>query len=82
MVDSTLTFSSIQGSRNILLDEEPKVDATRFFKLLKDPNELLWDGFTTYSKFSIIEQMFTIKSNYKLSEADYNWIVEQQKACY
>ena len=72
MVGSTLTSSSIQGSPNILLGEESKVDATRFFKLLKDSNKLLWDGFTTHSKFSIIEQVFTIKLNYELSEADYD----------
>ena len=32
-----------EGSHNIHLHEEPNVDATRFFELLKYSNELLWD---------------------------------------
>jgi len=32
-----------EGSHNIPLHEEPNVDATRFFELLKYSNELLWD---------------------------------------
>jgi hypothetical protein len=30
-------------SLNIPLDEESSIDVTRFFKLLKDSNEHLWD---------------------------------------
>jgi hypothetical protein len=43
-----------EGSRNIILKEEPSVDATRFFKLLKDFDELLWDKCTTTSKLLAI----------------------------
>jgi hypothetical protein len=43
-----------EGSRNIILKEEPSVDATRFFELLKDFDELLWDGCTTTNKLLAI----------------------------
>jgi len=42
------------GSHNIPLDEEPKIDAIRFLKILKDYNELLWDGCTTHINLSVI----------------------------
>jgi len=34
--------------------EEPNVDAARFFDLLKDSNEPLWDGCTNHSKLSVV----------------------------
>jgi hypothetical protein len=37
-----------------LIDEERNVDATRFFKLLKDFIEPLWNEFTNHSKLSVI----------------------------
>jgi hypothetical protein len=48
----------------------------RFFDLLKDSDEPLWDDCTNHSKLSIVAQMFTIKSNSGLSEAGYDRIVE------
>jgi len=59
-----------------IAEEEPNTDATRFFDLLRDSNELLWDGCTNYSKLSAIAQVFTIKSDYGLSEASYDKIIE------
>jgi hypothetical protein len=32
-----------------IVDEEPNVDAVRFFNLLKDSDEPLWDGCTNHS---------------------------------
>ena len=32
-----------------IVDEEPNVDAARFFNLLKDSDEPLWDGCTNHS---------------------------------
>jgi hypothetical protein len=34
--------------------EEPNADATRFFDLLKDSHESLWDGCTNHSKLSAV----------------------------
>jgi hypothetical protein len=47
-----------------------------FFYLLKDSDESLWDGCTNHSKLSVIAKVFTIKSDYRLSEASYDRIVE------
>jgi len=35
-----------------IIEEEPNADATRFFNLLKDSDEPLWDGCTNHSKLS------------------------------
>ena len=37
-----------------IVEEEPKADAPRFFDLLKDSDEPLWDGYTNHSKLSAI----------------------------
>jgi hypothetical protein len=48
----------------------------RFFVLLKDSDEPLWDGWTNYSKLSIVTYVFTIKLDYRLSETSYDKIIE------
>jgi len=55
---------------------EPNADTTKFFNLLKDSKELLYDSFTNHSKLLVIAQVFTIKSDHGLSEAGYERIVE------
>jgi len=52
----------IQGnaSQCPIVEEELNVDTTRFFDLLKDFDELLWDGCTNHSKLSVMAQVFTI----------------------
>jgi hypothetical protein len=67
---------SSEGSFNIFFDEKSNIDATRFFELLKDYDESLWDWFKIHNKLSVISQVFIIKSDYGLSEADYNSIIE------
>jgi hypothetical protein len=37
-------------SECLIVEEEPNADATRFFDLLKDSDELLWDFCTNQSK--------------------------------
>jgi hypothetical protein len=59
-----------------IVEEEPNADAARFFYLLKDSDESLWDGYTNHSKLSVVAQVFTIKSNHGLSEAGYDKIIE------
>jgi len=51
----------------------------KFFNLLKDSDKLLWDGCINHSKLSVIAQMFIIKLDHRLSEADYDIIVEWTK---
>ncbi|KAL9360613.1 hypothetical protein Peur_048736 [Populus x canadensis] len=59
-----------------IIEEEPNADATRFFNLLKDFDEPLWDGCTNHSKLSIVAHVFTIKSDHGLSETSYDKIIE------
>jgi len=69
-----------KGSHNILLDEESNIDVVRFFELLKDSNESLWDECTTHSKLSVIARVLTIKWDYKLSKASYDNIIQWVKS--
>jgi len=84
--DNTNTYRNIvmdamrmnqgNGSQCPIIEEEPNADATRFFDLLKDSDEPLWDGSTNHSKLSVVAQVFTIKSDHGLSEAGYDKIIE------
>ena len=65
-----------------IVEEEPNADATRFFDLLKDSNELLWDGCTNYSKLSVVAQVFTIKSAHGLSESGMTKLLNEREAFY
>jgi hypothetical protein len=59
-----------------IIEEELNADATRFFDLLRDFDEPLWDGCTNHSKLSAVAQVFTINSDHGLSEASYEKIIE------
>jgi len=59
-----------------IVEEELNADAIRFFDLLKDSDEPIWDGCTNHSKLSAVAQVFTIKSDHGLSRADYDKIIE------
>jgi hypothetical protein len=76
MVMEAMRMSEDNVSECPIIEEETNVNATRFFDLLKDSNELLWDGCTNHSKLLIVAQVFTIKSNHRLSEAGYDKIIE------
>jgi hypothetical protein len=62
-----------------IINTEPNIDTTKFFDILKDSNESLWDGCTSHSKLSIVAQVLTIKSDHRLSEAGYDKIIEWAK---
>jgi hypothetical protein len=55
-----------------IIDKETNVDMTRFFDFLKDFNEPLWDGCIIHSKLSSVAQVFTVKSDHRLSEVSYD----------
>jgi hypothetical protein len=76
MVMDAMRINQGNDSQCPIVEEEPNRDATMFFELLKDFDEPLWDGCTNHSKLSAIAQVFTINSEYGLSEASYDKIVE------
>jgi len=59
-----------------IVEEEPNADAARFFDMLKDSDEPLWDGCTNHNKLSAVAHVFTIKSDHGLSEVGYDKIIE------
>jgi len=76
MIMDAMRMNQGNVSQCPIVEEEPNVDAARFFDLLKDSNKLLWDGCTNHNKLSAIAQVFTIKSDHGLSEAGYDKIIE------
>ena len=51
---SPMKINYSYSSEGLYVDEELNVDVFRFFELLKNSDELLWDGFTNYSILSRI----------------------------
>jgi hypothetical protein len=58
------------------MDEELNAKAARFFDLLKDYDEPLWDDCTYHITLSVVAQVFNIKSDHGLNEVDYDRIIE------
>jgi hypothetical protein len=65
-----------------IVEEEPNADAARFFDLLKDSDEPLWDGCTNHSKLSVIIQVFTIKSDHELMRPGMTRLLNGREAFY
>jgi hypothetical protein len=76
MVMDAMRMNQGNVSQFPIVEEEPNADAARFFDLLKDSDEPLWDGCTNHSKLSVIAQVFIIKSDHGFSEAGYDKIIE------
>jgi hypothetical protein len=76
MVMDAMRMNQGNVSQCPIIKEEPNADAVRFFYLLKDSDEPLCDGCTNHNKLSAVAQVFTIKSDHRLSEADYDKIIE------
>jgi hypothetical protein len=54
MVMDAMRMNQDYASECSIIDEEPNVDTIRFFKLLKDSNELLWNGYINHNKLSVV----------------------------
>ncbi|KAL9400233.1 hypothetical protein Peur_009194 [Populus x canadensis] len=69
MVIDVIEMNQGHAGQYLIVDEEPNIDSTSFFDLLKDFDEPLWNrnDCTNYSKLSTIALMFTAKSDYGLS---------------
>jgi len=76
MIMKAMRMNQGNVSKFPIIEEEPNADATRFFDLLKDSSEPLWDGCINHSKLSAIVHVFTTKSNYRLSKVGYDKIIE------
>ena len=76
MVMDAMRMSEGHVSECPIVEEEPNSDVARFFDMLKDSDEPLWDDYTNHNKLSVVAQVFTIKSDHGLSEASYDKIIE------
>jgi len=80
MVMDAMRMNQGNVSQCPIVEEEPNADAERFFDLLKDFDEPLWDGCTNHSKLSVVAHVFTIKSDHGLSEGSYDKIMEWERS--
>ena len=76
LVIDTMRIDHGYSDEGSLVKEEPSVDAIRFFGLLKDSNEQLWDRCINHNKLSVIAWVFTTKFDYGMSEVDYDSIIK------
>ena len=54
MVMNVMRTNQGHAGQYPIVDEEPNADAVKFFYLLKDSDDSLWDGSTNHSKLSVI----------------------------
>ncbi|KAL9383617.1 hypothetical protein Peur_023940 [Populus x canadensis] len=54
MVMDAMRMNQGNGSQCPIVEEEPNADVARFFDLLKDSDEPLWDGCMNHSKLSAV----------------------------
>jgi len=76
MVMDAMRMNQCNVNQCPIIKKEPNADVAKFFDLLKDSDEPLWDGCTNHSKLSVVAQVFTIKSDHGLSEAGYDKIIK------
>ena len=76
MVMDAMRMNQCNVSQCPIVEEELNADAIIFFDLLKDSDEPLWNDSKNYSKLLVVAQVFTIKSDYGLSEADCDRIIK------
>ncbi|XP_042432996.1 uncharacterized protein LOC122019608 [Zingiber officinale] len=53
-------------------EQPPNSEAQKFFDLLKDADEPLWNGCKNHTKLSAVTQLLNLKSEYNLPEACYD----------
>jgi len=75
IVMDAMRISQGNAGQYPIVDEEPNLDPTKFFDLLKDFDEPLLDDCTNHSKLLTIAQVFTIKSDFGLSKTSYDIII-------
>jgi len=59
MVINAMRINQGYAGECSIVDEESDANVTKFFNLLKDSNELLWDVCTNHSKLLVVAQVFT-----------------------
>ena len=82
MVMDAVRMSESNVSECPIVEEEPNTDAAKFFDLLKDYDEPLWDSCTNHNKLTAVAHVFTIKLDHRLSEAGYDKFIEWRRAFY
>ncbi|RDX90767.1 hypothetical protein CR513_27340, partial [Mucuna pruriens] len=57
------------------VEEDPNLLALKFYNLLSDGDESLWDGCKKHTKFLVITQILNLKSEFNISVNCYNRMI-------
>ena len=80
IVMDVMRMNKGHASQCLIIDEESNANAVKFFDLLKDSDEPLWDGCTNHSKLLVIEHVFTIMLNHGFHDAGYYRIIRWMRS--
>ncbi|OMO57998.1 Transposon, En/Spm-like protein [Corchorus capsularis] len=61
-----------ESNNENVFEEMPNPSAARFFSLLKDADEEVWEGCTTHSKLSAVSQLLNCKSESNMSDVTFD----------
>jgi len=62
------------------IEEPPNEEASKFFKILQDADEPLYQGCTSHSRLSAMSQLLNCKSEFNMSEACYDRLMSIMKS--
>jgi len=74
-VDMVIDAMDDDLSEDQNLDEDPNPPASKFYTLLRDADEPLWDGCHKHTKLSPISQLLNLKSEFNMSESCYDRMI-------
>jgi len=63
------------GRINSEVEEDPNPSTAKFFNLLKDVDEPLWDGCKRHTKLSTTTQLLNLKSEFNMSVNCYDQMI-------
>ena len=75
MVIDAMDDDLSEDSEDQNLDEDPNPPASKFYTLLRDVDEPLWDGCHKHTKLSAISQLLNLKSEFNMSESCYDRMI-------
>ena len=74
--DMVMNAFSIRSNPEVQeVEEDPNPSAKKFFNLLKNTDEPLWDGCKNHTRFSAVTQLLNLKSEFNMSVSCYDRMI-------
>lgn len=62
------------------IEEDPNPSTSKFYNLLSDVDEPLWDGCKKHSKLSTVTQLLNLKSEFNMNVSCYDQMISIVKS--